>query len=198
MLGAEGVVLGTRLVATDECNVHQRTKQALVEAGSQVRLRPCHHDSAPACTCRPPGAAHGCSQLQPTGGKAPAAVAVHAAMLHAGKCAGMPWIHTQHAEVSLLVASTWPDISGRCVRIRGVLLQARDRPATIATGLFDDLDAPANIKQLGATWPYKCIARALQTPFTDQWGRVRPLKASLCSSLLSCRFAAWPALQNAR
>ena len=40
MLGAEGVVIGTRLVATDECNVHQRTKQALVEAGSQVTFEP--------------------------------------------------------------------------------------------------------------------------------------------------------------
>lgn len=38
MLGAQGIVMGTRLVATDECAVHQRTKQALVNAGSQVSV----------------------------------------------------------------------------------------------------------------------------------------------------------------
>lgn len=76
-------------------------------------------------------------------------------------------------------------------------LQARDRPATLATGLFDDLDAPTNIKQLGASWPYECIARALQTPFTDQWGAVRPLQVSSCSALHVCSPASSSPLQTA-
>ena len=105
----------------------------------------------------------------------------------------------QHAVVSWVAGSQQlPRYQCLLCHYPNVVLQARDRPATIATGLFDDLDAPTNIKQLGATWPYECIARALQTPFTDQWGRVRPLEASVpCSSLLSCSAAAWPALQIA-
>ena len=38
LLGAQGFVLGTRLVATHECAWPEAHKQALVAAGSQARL----------------------------------------------------------------------------------------------------------------------------------------------------------------
>ena len=49
-------------------------------------------------------------------------------------------------------------------------MQAQREPATTCTGLFDDLDAPEMVQKFGGRWPEGCVARALRTPFIDEWG----------------------------
>ena len=56
--------------------------------------------------------------------------------------------------------------------------QAREQAATTCTALFDDLTAQQLMSKYGKAWPEGCVARALQTPLTHQWGNVSPLPVS--------------------
>ena len=81
------------------------------------------------------------------------------------------------ASISLGVCS---DFCFAELETRGSCVQARERPATLATGLFDDLDAPELLQKFGGAWPHDCIARAVQSPLTDKWGQQRPLQVRTC------------------
>lgn len=51
----------------------------------------------------------------------------------------------------------------------------------MTTGVYDDLEAPELTKKFGGSWAADCIARALRSPFTDEWGHHRPLQVRTCA-----------------
>ena len=154
VLGASGVALGTRFVATQESSYKDAKKQLIVQTGSQASDR----QAVQCIICHPLGQA--CKSLLPiwvfiAGGS----------MLCAGsirRSAGDPLGGATQE-------SLYKDAKKQLIVQTGS--QASERPATLRTTLYDELNEDVR-------WPDGITGRAITNDFTGQWDGQTPLQAS--------------------